>query len=90
MVPIRHPGQETTQANFYRTWHPEEHLTAFGMRLNDKQLSLVQSDVAITNDDKLQFFIKQMYKSNTFDKMEMMTWENQPTATKTDFDLARE
>ena len=60
------------------------------MRLNDKQLSLVQSDVAITNDDKLQFFIKQMYKSNTFDKMEMMTWENQPTATKTDFDLARE
>jgi hypothetical protein len=65
-------------------------LTAFGMRLNDEQVSLVRSDIAITNDDKVQFFLEQMYESNIFDKMEMTNWENQPVATKTDFDIARE
>ncbi len=39
---------------------------------------------------KLQFYLEQMYKSNAFNKMEMMNWENQPAATKTDFTLARD
>jgi hypothetical protein len=39
---------------------------------------------------KLHFYLEQMYKSNAFNKMEMMNWENQPAATKTDFTLARD
>jgi hypothetical protein len=30
-----------------------------------------------------------MYKADAFDKMEMMNWENQPMATKTNFTLAQ-
>jgi hypothetical protein len=63
---------------------------AFGMCLTDDQISLVRSDVTISDDDKLQFYLEQMYGSNAFDKMEMMNWENQPAATKTDFNLARD
>jgi len=49
----------------------------------------VQSDVTITDDDKLQFYLEEIYDSNRFDKQEMLTWERQPTAIKTDFDLAK-
>jgi hypothetical protein len=76
--------------NYYSPWSPEEHLTAFRMRLTNNQISLICSDITISDDDKLQFYLEQMYESNTFYKMEMMNWENQPAATKTDFNLAQE
>ncbi len=49
----------------------------------------MRSDVTIADDDKLQFYLEEIYDSNHFDKQEMLTWERQPTATKTDFDLAK-
>jgi hypothetical protein len=49
----------------------------------------VRSDVTIADDDKLQFYLEEIYDSNRFDKQEMLTWERQPAATKTDFDLAK-
>jgi len=62
---------------------------AFRKRLDDDQRALVRSDVTIADDDKLQFYLEEIYDSNRFDKQEMLTWERQPTATKTDFDLAK-
>jgi hypothetical protein len=70
--PLSVQAKKQLKQNYYRPWEPEEHLTAFGMRLNDKQISLVQSDVAISDNNKLQFYLKQMYEFNAFDKMEMM------------------
>ncbi len=32
--------------------------------------------------------MEEVYDSNRFNKQEMLTWEQQPTATKTDYDLA--
>jgi hypothetical protein len=64
------------QQAYYHPRDPNEHLTKFGMPLTDKQANLVRSDVTITDNDKLQFYLEQMYESNTFNKMEMMTWEN--------------
>ncbi len=61
----------------------------FGKRLNDDQHALVRSDVTIVDEDKLQFYLEQMYNSNHFDKNKMLTWEKQPTATKTDYDTAK-
>ena len=49
----------------------------------------MRSDVTIADDDKLQFYLEEIYDSNRFDKQEMLTWERQPTATKTDVDLAK-
>ena len=75
---------------YYTKWdHTSEHLTAFGKRLDDDQRVLVRSDVTIADDDKLQFYLEEIYDSNRFDKQEMLTWERQPAATKTDFDLAK-
>jgi hypothetical protein len=60
------------------------------MRLADEQISLIWLDGTTFNDDKLQFYLEQKYKANAFDKIEMMNWENQPMATKTDSSLAKE
>jgi hypothetical protein len=75
---------------YYTKWdHTVEHLTAFGKRLDDDQRSLVRLDVTIADDNKLQFYLEEIYDSNRFDKQEMLTWEREPSATKTDFDLAK-
>jgi len=41
------------------------------------------------DDNKLQFYLEEIYDSNRFDKQEMLTWEREPSATKMDFDLAK-
>ncbi len=46
-------------------------------------------DVTIADDDKLQFYLEEIYDSNRFDKQGMLTWEREPSATKTDFTLAK-
>ena len=74
---------------YFAKWDGHEHLTAFGKRLDDNQTSLVRSDITISDEDKLQFYLEQMYDSNIFDKAEMMEWEQQPIATKTDYTLAK-
>ena len=45
--------------------------------------------MTIADEDKLQFYLEEIYDSNRFDKQEMLTWEREPSATKTDFDLAK-
>jgi hypothetical protein len=46
-------------------------------------------DVTIANNDKLQFYLEEIYDSNHFDKQEMLTWEQQPQNTKTNVDLVK-
>jgi hypothetical protein len=62
---------------------------AFRKRLNNDQHALVHSNVTIADNNKLQFYLEEIYDSNCFNKQEMLTWEQQPAATKTDYDLAR-
>jgi hypothetical protein len=88
--PLNVQARKQLRQNYYRPWEPEEHLTAFGMQLADEQINLVRSDVTISDNNKLQFYLEQMYKANAFNKMKMMNWENQPMVTKTVFTLARE
>jgi hypothetical protein len=74
---------------YYTKWDANKHLMAFGKRLNNDQRALVPSNVTIANDDKLQFYLEEIYDSNCFNKQEMLTWEQQPAATKMDYNLAR-
>jgi hypothetical protein len=60
-------------------------LTAFGKRLNDRQVHIERYGITIFNEDKLQFYLKQMYASNHFDKKKMTEWENKPKAIKNSF-----
>ncbi len=73
---------------YYTKLDANEHLMAFGKRLNDDQCALVRLDVTIVEDDKLQFYLEEIYDSNRFDKQDMLTWEQQPAATKMDYNLA--
>ncbi len=50
---------------------------------------LIWSDITISDEDKLQFYLKQIYDSNLFDKAEMMEWESKPTAIKFDYNQAK-
>jgi hypothetical protein len=75
---------------YYTKWDGAEHLTAFGKRLDDDQRTLVHSDVTITDEDKLQFYLEQMYDSNHFEKSEMLDWEKKPTIIKTNYDDAKD
>ncbi len=82
-------AKKVLKKEYYTKWDASEHLTAFGKRLNDDQHALVRLDVTIANNDKLQFYLEEIYDSNCFNKQKMLMWEQQPAATKTDYDLAR-
>jgi hypothetical protein len=87
--PLDVQAKKELRRNYYTKWDADEHLTAFGKRLNDDQLALVRSDVGISDEDKLQFYLEEIYDSNKFDKQDMLAWEKLPVITKTDFELTR-
>lgn len=87
--PLDVQAKKELKQMYYTRWDADEHLTAFGKRLDDDQRALVRSDVTIADDDKLQFYLEEIYDSNRFDKQEMLTWEQQPPAIKTDYDEAK-
>jgi len=74
---------------YFAKWDSIKYLTAFGKCLEDDQTSLVRSDITISDEDKLQFYLEQMYDFNIFDKAKMMEWEQQPIITKTNYTLAK-
>jgi hypothetical protein len=45
--------------------------------------------IIISDEDKLQFYLEQIYTSNCFDKTKMVTWENKPIVIKVDYDQAK-
>ena len=87
--PLNVQAKKKLKDAYFAQWDHHEHLTAFGKRLDDNQTALIRSDITISDKDKLQFYLKQMYNSNMFDKAEMMEWEQQPINIKTDYDLAK-
>jgi hypothetical protein len=88
--PLDVKAKKALKDAYYTKWDGDEHLTAFGKCLNDDQRALIRSDVMIADEDKLQFYLKQMYDSNHFDKNNMLEWEKQPNATKTDYNSAKD
>jgi hypothetical protein len=75
--------------NYYTKWDNEIHLTTFGKRLDDKQMHIKHFGITTSDKDKLQFYLEQMYPSNSFDKKEMTEWENKPEIIKIIFDNAK-
>jgi len=65
------------------------HLTAFGMKLDKEQACINRLGVVISDKDKLQFYMEQIYASSCFDKKEMVDWENKPVNIKDDYDEAK-
>ena len=61
----------------------------FRKRLDDNQVRIKSFSITFSGKDKLQFYLKQMYASNHFDKKEMTEWENKPEATKDNFNKSK-
>jgi len=51
------------------------------MKLDKEQARIDRLGVVISDEDKLQFYMEQIYASNCFDKKEMVDWENKPGNT---------
>jgi hypothetical protein len=66
--PLNVKAKKALKDAYYMKWGGNEHLTAFGKRLEDNQRALVRSDVMIVDKEKLQFYLEQMYDSNHFNK----------------------
>jgi hypothetical protein len=75
---------------YYTKWDGNEHLTAFVKPLDDNLHAFICSNVTIADKDKRQFYVEEMYDSNHFDKNKMFDWEQQASAVKTDYMLAKQ
>jgi hypothetical protein len=80
--------KELCKAN-YSKWNSNEHLNAFGKRLKDNQIALVRLNATISDYDKLQFYLEEIYDSNKFKKQDMLTWEQSSASIKTNFDQTK-
>jgi hypothetical protein len=87
--PLDIQAKKELRKAYYSKWDSDEHLTAFGKRLGDNQGALARLDVAIPDNDKVQFNLKEIYNSNKFDKQDMLTWEQSSAIIKTIFDQTK-
>ncbi len=62
-------AKKLLKAEYWAKWDGYIHLTAFGKRLDDKQIRIERFGISISDKDKLQFYLEQMYSSNQFDQM---------------------
>ncbi len=87
--PLDVHAKKNLRIAYYAEWDGEQHLTAFGKRLDDNQVRIESFGITISDEDKLQFYLEQMYASNHFDKKETTEWENKPESIKIDFNNAK-
>jgi hypothetical protein len=88
--PLDVRARKLLKAEFHADWDSTVmHLTAFGMKLDKEQARIDRLGVVISDKDKLQFYMEQIYASNCFDKKEMVDWENKPVNVKDDYDQAK-
>jgi hypothetical protein len=83
-------AKKQPKAKFYANWDSSKvHITAFGLKLNKEQKCHKLLKMFISDKDKLQFYMEQIYVLNMFDKKEMIDWENKPILIKDDYDKAK-
>ena len=68
---------------YYEKWNQEYLITVFHKRLNNEQANLNDVRFVITNKDKLQFYIKWVYDSATFDKEETTKGDKKKKSDRT-------
>jgi hypothetical protein len=85
--PLNIQGCKILKKEFYTDWDSSDvHITTFW---DEAQSWLSRMGIVISNKDKLQFYLKQIYVSKCFDKREMMMWENKPIIIKDNYAQAR-
>jgi hypothetical protein len=69
--PLNVHAKKKLKQDYYAKWDVNTHLTAFGKHLYNNQTRIEHFGISISDKDKLQFYLEQMYPSNTFNKKEM-------------------
>ena len=88
--PLDIQARKMLKKEFYTDWDTSNtHLMAFSMKLDKEQNQLDRLGIVVSDEDKLQFYLEQIYVSNCFDKAEMVAWENKTVAIKEDYDQAK-
>jgi hypothetical protein len=88
--PLDVQARKIPKKEFYTNWDSSDiHITAFWMKLDKEQNRLDRLGIVISNNNKLQFYLEQIYASNCFNKTEMVTWENKPIIVKADYTQAK-
>ena len=59
---------------YKKMWNKEYHIKVFSKRINDEQYHLADVKILFHEEDKLQFYIEQMYDRTMFENEEMMKW----------------
>jgi hypothetical protein len=87
--PLNVQARKILKKEFYTDWNSNDiHITTFGMMLDKEQSQLDRLGIVISNKDKLQFYLN--YASNcSFDKTEMVMWENKPVFVKDNYAQAK-
>ena len=66
-------AKKLLKAKFHADWDSTVmHFMAFNMKLDKEQAQIDRLGVVVSDEDKLQFYMKQIYTSNCFDKKEMV------------------
>ena len=65
------------KTHFLTPWSdtPEAHITTFARQLDRRQVKCEDHGVTITNDDKVDHFVAQMYACGLFDSKLLNDWE---------------
>ncbi len=82
--PLNLQSKKKLKDAYFAKWDSPKHLTAFGKRIDNNKNVLICSDITISNEDKLQFYLEQICDFNIFDKAKMMDWESKPALIKPD------
>ena len=73
--------------NYRRGWSPEEHFTTFAKRLSREQKKLKNDSIIISDADKNQHLMIQVWDRDLFDRVVMIKWNERPSIQKS-FDHA--
>ena len=66
--PLDVQARKMLKKEFYTDWDTSNtHLTAFGMKLDKEQNRLDRRGIVVSDGDKLQFYLEQIYPSKCFD-----------------------
>ena len=68
---------------FFVTWDGNANLKRYGKELTKSQKELKTNKIVISDDEKLQWYIQQMYDDSRFNQQHMTDWEAKAEADQT-------
>ena len=64
-------------------WNADDHINEFIRKLDEKREKLNGAGIAVSDQQIVVKFVKQMYHSGNFDELDLTNWERRATADKT-------